>query len=209
MPGGQWVAFEGYGTVHDCATPVRRQFDQGADVQLVVRAGRGMQGASSASSEEGAPIGEGRRSVRELVDLAINTRQVLKIVYESRSMGFESTARDIEPLKRDGTYCYAYCRLRQDFRQFRLDKIKGAELKTEAFLPRAIPPSAFSWTPSKTHWPESPRPISTISRRISSWVWWSIAVGIILLLWFLAGCIALPPFAWKAETPSAAGLFYA
>lgn len=205
MPGGQWVAFEGYDTVHDCSTPVRRSFDQGTGVRLVLRAGRDIEGTSSTaseSSEEVARIGGERRSIRELVDLAINTRQVLRIVYESRSMGLEATARDIEPLKRDGTYCYAYCRMRQDFRQFRLDKIKGVELKNEDFVPRVIPPSAFSWSPSKTHWPGPPRPIPGMGRKTSPGVWWSIVVAIILLIWFLTSCIALPPFTHALETTS-------
>jgi predicted DNA-binding transcriptional regulator YafY len=70
---------------------------------------------------------------------AIHDRRVVHIEYDGLARG-ESTARDIEPLGlvRLGAWWLvsAYCRLRQDVRSFRSDRIRRVEPRDETFAPR-------------------------------------------------------------------------
>lgn len=71
-----------------------------------------------------------RRSIREGL--------VVRISYISRYRGYpDHTVRKIEPLELDGRTVRAYCRLREDERHFRIDRIQGLELTGESFSPRA------------------------------------------------------------------------
>lgn len=71
-----------------------------------------------------------RRSIREGL--------VVQIGYISRYRGYpDHTVRKIEPLELDGRIVRAYCRLREDERHFRIDRIRGLELTGESFSPRA------------------------------------------------------------------------
>lgn len=70
---------------------------------------------------------------------AIHDRRVVRIEYDGLARG-ESTARDIEPLGlvRLGAWWLvsAYCRLREDLRAFRSDRIRSVEPRDETFTPR-------------------------------------------------------------------------
>jgi predicted DNA-binding transcriptional regulator YafY len=109
-------------------------------------------------------------------------RRVVRITYKSQYPDAqEVTPREIEPLERDADYCYAFCRLRQDFRTFRLDRIKKAELKDDSFEPRPLPLT-------RTIRPAMRAGIlARLSRatRRGRWIWWGIALGA-LLLWLLS-----------------------
>jgi len=70
---------------------------------------------------------------------SLSNSQVLNVAYEGGNSG-KATARDVEPI---GLYYYndhwhliAWCRLREDYRDFRLDRIRTLELKTEHFASR-------------------------------------------------------------------------
>ncbi len=71
---------------------------------------------------------------------SLSRSQVVIVHYESRSSE-ETKARELEPI---GLYYYsdhwhliAWCRLREDYRDFRLDRIKTLTLKPEQFVRRA------------------------------------------------------------------------
>jgi len=70
---------------------------------------------------------------------AIHDRRVVHIHYDGLARG-ETTERDIEPLGlvRLGAWWLvsAYCRLREDLRAFRSDRIRRAEPTGEVFAPR-------------------------------------------------------------------------
>jgi len=109
-------------------------------------------------------------------------RKVLRITYRSHHPEAEEVStREIEPVKKDGDYCCAFCRLRQDFRTFRLDRIKKAELKDEFFQPRSLP-LAMTIGPAKRA-----AMLSVFSRatRGGRWIWWGIGLAA-LLVWLLS-----------------------
>lgn len=70
---------------------------------------------------------------------AVTSRRVVQISYQTAETG-ELTSREIEPI---GLYlnqqwhAIAYCRLRQAFRDFRLDRIASITISEENFLPRS------------------------------------------------------------------------
>jgi predicted DNA-binding transcriptional regulator YafY len=91
------------------------------------------------------------RSARApVVPLTANTHQVLltsiaqqQVVQLDYRAGYDgaSTQRDVEPI---GVYygqhwhVVAFCRLRQEFRDFRLDRIAGLHLRDEHFAPQVL-----------------------------------------------------------------------
>lgn len=72
------------------------------------------------------------------IENAMNRRKILHLVYESREKG--QSVRDVEPMalmfKDNRRHLIAYCRMRQDYRAFRLDRILLAYLTKEEFLTR-------------------------------------------------------------------------
>ena len=72
---------------------------------------------------------------------AINQRQVVYIHYHAQHSN-RITAREIEPLHLayvdNAWLVQGYCRLRQDVRNFRLDRIDHLTVRTETFAPRDI-----------------------------------------------------------------------
>jgi predicted DNA-binding transcriptional regulator YafY len=73
------------------------------------------------------------------VQRGVAKRRVLRMTYRGRARG-EETARDVEPL---GVVCYsgawylvAWCRLREDVRHFRVDRIQTLTLLDELFPAR-------------------------------------------------------------------------
>ena len=74
-----------------------------------------------------------------LVQQAVARRRVLAMAYRSRDRG-EETLREVEPLGvvfyGGQWYLIAWCRLRDDLRHFRVDRIQTAQLRAEGIKPR-------------------------------------------------------------------------
>ncbi len=72
---------------------------------------------------------------------AINQHQVVYLYYHAQHSN-RITARAVEPLRLayvdTGWLLHGYCRLRQDYRNFRLDRVDRLEIKPEAFDPRPV-----------------------------------------------------------------------
>jgi predicted DNA-binding transcriptional regulator YafY len=73
------------------------------------------------------------------IQQAIVTRRLARLKYRSRAQG-EETMREVEPLGvvyyGGAWYLVAWCRLRQDFRQFKLERIGALEVLAERFAAR-------------------------------------------------------------------------
>lgn len=73
------------------------------------------------------------------VQQGVVLRRVLRMCYQGRDRE-EETARDVEPLGvvfyGGAWYLVAWCRLRTDYRHFRIDRIRRLELVPEKFEPR-------------------------------------------------------------------------
>ena len=84
-------------------------------------------------------LAKGQQPMLLPVQQAVVQRRVLRLAYHGRQRDAE-TARDVEPLGvvfQDGAwYLVAWCRLRSDLRQFRVDRIRRLELRAETFPPR-------------------------------------------------------------------------
>jgi len=85
-----------------------------------------------------APDGIDQRVLLPLQQ-AIVARRVLRLTYRARDRR-EDTARDVEPLGvtfyGGAWYLVAWCRLRQDFRHFKIERVRGLEVRDEHFKPR-------------------------------------------------------------------------
>ena len=72
------------------------------------------------------------------VQQGVVLRRVLRMSYQGRER--EETARDVEPLGvvfyGGAWYLVAWCRLRTDYRNFRIDRIRRLEISPEKFEPR-------------------------------------------------------------------------
>lgn len=73
------------------------------------------------------------------VQQGVVQRRVLRLTYRGPARAQE-TERDVEPLGvvfySGAWYLVAWCRLRQDLRHFRIDRIRRLELRSERFVPR-------------------------------------------------------------------------
>jgi predicted DNA-binding transcriptional regulator YafY len=73
------------------------------------------------------------------VQQGVVARRVLKMGYRGPTHA-EDTAREVEPLGvvyyGAAWYLVAWCRLRKDYRHFRLDRLRRLELSAETFAPR-------------------------------------------------------------------------
>jgi len=74
------------------------------------------------------------------VQQGVVLQRVLRMDYHGRERTHD-TRRDVEPLGvvfyGGAWYLVAWCRLRADYRHFRIDRIRGLELRSEKFSPRA------------------------------------------------------------------------
>ncbi|GII87139.1 transcriptional regulator [Sphaerisporangium siamense] len=89
---------------------------------------------SDAGQDPGPDTAHGRAAAAQVIDQALQHRRVLLISYEDRSGAL--TRREVEPGVFVGGrggfwYLVGFCRLRQDVRVFRLDRIHDAELTGE------------------------------------------------------------------------------
>jgi predicted DNA-binding transcriptional regulator YafY len=73
------------------------------------------------------------------VQQGVIQRRVLRMLYRGRARD-DDTSREVEPqgvvYYGGAWYLVAWCRLRQDYRHFRVDRIKRLELQAEKFVPR-------------------------------------------------------------------------
>lgn len=73
------------------------------------------------------------------IQQAIVARRVLKLTYRARARD-DDTVREIEPLgvtyHSGAWYLVAWCRLRKDFRYFKIERMRALEVLTERFAPR-------------------------------------------------------------------------
>ena len=90
-------------------------------------------------TQRGAPEAAAQRWLLP-VQQGVVARRVLRLGYRGRGQETD-TAREVEPL---GVvfygglwYLVAWCRLREDYRHFRVDRIRQLELRPESFPPRA------------------------------------------------------------------------
>jgi len=83
------------------------------------------------------------------IHAAIRDRHLLDIVYHSRHAD-ETTRRLVEPIEltyyNGAWYLHAYCRLRRDFREFRLSRVQQLIVTTTAFEPRPESPTETGGT---------------------------------------------------------------
>ena len=96
------------------------------------------------------------------VQRAVALRRVLRLDYRAKGRA-EATPREVEPLGvvyyGNAWYLIAWCRLRADFRHFRLDRIQHLALRETTFEPRP----GFSL---RRHLEESVRHEDTVSARV-------------------------------------------
>ena len=89
-------------------------------------------------AQAGAPEAAGQRWLLS-VQQGVVLRRVLRMDYRSRGEDADTT-RDVEPLGivfyGGAWYLVAWCRLRQDYRHFRVDRIRRLELAPMVFPPR-------------------------------------------------------------------------
>lgn len=89
------------------------------------------------SSRRSSPQAAGQQWLLP-VQQGVVLRRVLRLAYQGRER--EETARDVEPLGvafyGGAWYLVAWCRLRTDYRHFRIDRIRRLELSPEKFEPR-------------------------------------------------------------------------
>ncbi len=81
------------------------------------------------------------------IQAALTTFKVLKIAYQSDA-GEDPTQRDIEPFGlyyslEENWLVIAFCRLRKDFRMFRLDRIKSLTVSEKTFVPHKMTLAAY------------------------------------------------------------------
>ncbi|MDL2294676.1 YafY family transcriptional regulator [Ruminococcaceae bacterium OttesenSCG-928-D13] len=73
------------------------------------------------------------------VRLAIAQRRIISLGYSARGV---YTRREVEPyklvFKYQSWYLYAWCRMREDFRMFKLSRVPRYELTAETFAPREL-----------------------------------------------------------------------
>jgi len=166
MPAGQWVAFEGYGTLHECGSaPVGREPRWSPRYQKPLK--------DTPTPDQAA--GKVKRTLA-LLEQAIHSREVLHIRYRSEYKAWpEVTERDVEPVQIVGATCEAYCRLRNDFRWFRADRVLSVTHTGEVFRPRARTglqrPHRVALMAGKT-----------APKRRTGWIWILIGVGLLYLL---------------------------
>jgi predicted DNA-binding transcriptional regulator YafY len=85
-------------------------------------------------------IGRNKRELFYLVERGIENQKLLRFKYNSNKMSL--TERIVEPMtivfKWYSWYLFAYCHLREDYRMFRLSRIRDAELLEERFWRRKM-----------------------------------------------------------------------
>ncbi len=96
------------------------------------------------------------------IQRAVALRRVLQMVYQAKEQG-QATPREVEPLGvvyyGNAWYLIAWCRLRADFRHFRLDRIQQLTFCQATFEPRP----GFSL---RSHLEESVRKEQTVPARV-------------------------------------------
>jgi hypothetical protein len=204
MPGGQWVAFEGYDHVHNCSTPPRRS-NKPADKRAPTKATKpqlepapdvgfhdfelpGSVIRSSSARSEPARPGAALSNVEKVLHMAVTKHLVVRIWYSDPRGGVTRLA--IEPLVIRGEECVAYCRQVRGLRSFRLDGIRDLTLTNVEFVPKSIPRAKASAAEPDTQVQRSSSTPTGLESRVSedqtaSWrggVWFILIGGGLLLL---------------------------
>jgi len=96
--------------------------------------------------------------VRNEVSDAIRQSKAIQIDYISKSS--ELTNRVVEPVQMDDTLFWAYCRLRQNWRCFRYDRVHEISSLPEIIPARSVPSNLTSFP-----WQSSGQSYSTARRR--------------------------------------------
>lgn len=96
---------------------------------------------AASTAIEGRARWPGRIDSRTLLPIhqAVVSRRVLRLCYRSRTG--EETHRDVEPLGvvyyGDAWYLVAWCRLRSEYRHFKLERVQELQVLAERFAPRS------------------------------------------------------------------------
>jgi predicted DNA-binding transcriptional regulator YafY len=95
------------------------------------------------------------RRVMNVIEDGVATSTIVRIRYQDRNGTV--TRRDIEPVgfygTRDGWAVAGWCRLRNDSRLFRLDRIQAAQATREVVAPRDLD-EVLGWVPGPTTAPQ-------------------------------------------------------
>lgn len=88
------------------------------------------------------------KSIRRIKD-AIRDRRLIRFLYYTNET---LTERNVEPyqiiFKESNWYLYAFCRLRNDFRLFKLRRMSGLDISGESFEPRPCSIEELRWEES-------------------------------------------------------------
>ncbi|SJZ46199.1 helix-turn-helix transcriptional regulator [Sediminibacterium ginsengisoli] len=92
------------------------------------------------------------------IQAALTSFKVLKIIYQS-DKGEDRTTREIEPFafyysQEEKWLLVAFCRLRSDFRMFRLDRIKSLTVTDVVFTPHDITLASYLEKKQKNYTPD-------------------------------------------------------
>lgn len=188
MPAGQWVAFEGFDTVHRCSFERKGSAENFAGrSREPYRKGQVGVDEFDLDDLEFADIAIPNHGVlsggstapdikRDLAE-ALREHRVVLLSYTARYRGrTQQTERAIEPLQMRGDFLDAYCRLRQDFRTFRISRIHRLTATSEGFSPRSMPsPGGRSVAP--------PQPAS----KNSGCIWAVIILAVLYMIAMLGG----------------------
>jgi predicted DNA-binding transcriptional regulator YafY len=103
--------------------------------------------------------GEAEKEKLGIIKKAVRDSQLIRFTYTD-SQGDDSE-RDCEPmgivLKRYAWYLHSYCRLRQDFRIFRMSRIESLYVLPEKFERRVLPPEQLDYRWDRSNRPETVR----------------------------------------------------
>jgi predicted DNA-binding transcriptional regulator YafY len=148
------------------------------------------EGPSRALPHQATAVAVTPKAIRDLVDRAIGERRCLRMVYYTESRN-AVTDRVVEPAvkcKRGGRLMLeAFCRWRQEWRIFRLSRIRRAELLNETFIPKPVPgKSSSSYRPHRhVSGYDAPRPAGPQSPDAGPLLGCLVWAGLALLLWWL------------------------
>ena len=156
MPHGQWLAFEGFDTPHDCSRPPVRSRTVGEDPRREQVFGsltfdtfefRKMPNIFSDKPKffPAPPPKPKPEKVLNLYQTRLKTLKIAirehRVIALSRSCGGTLTQGEFEPVKMKGTSCYGYCRVLNRFTIVRQNEIRELKLEDATFADRKLAPA--------------------------------------------------------------------
>ncbi len=158
MTSGQWVAFEGFDRVHKCDP----------ELQTPSQIGK-------STSAKGPAVAK-----RPLLSSAIADCNLVRFTYVDQNG--EESLRTVEPHVILDDHLQAWCRLRNDWRTFRLREIRDLERTSQVFSRRSLdgvrPPVRQRATESR-----SAPPVSVTKDGSSEGTW--IVIAALVFLWIV------------------------